>query len=44
MILFSIFNLNPTIVTMKAPKYLLNPDEMNTYRNGVEIYPRQNAK
>ena len=44
MILFSISNLNPTIVTMKTPKYLLNPDQMNAYRNGVEVYPRQNPK
>ena len=35
---FSIFNVNPKIVTMKAPKHLLNANEAKTCRNAVETY------
>ena len=38
MIFFSVFNLNPTVETMNAPKHLLNPTEVMTWRNGVKIY------
>ena len=38
MILFNIFNVNPTIVTKKAPKHLLNATEVVTCINGVEAY------
>ena len=33
---FSILNVNPTLVTMTAPKHLLNATEVTTCRNGVE--------
>ena len=36
MIFFSIFNVNPSVVTVKAPKHLLNATEVKTHRNGVE--------
>ena len=34
--LFSIFNLNLTIVIMNTPKHLLNAMEVMTCRNGME--------
>ena len=44
MIFFSIFNLNPRFVIMKAPKHLLNVSGVTTCRNGVKIYHVKNAK
>ena len=38
MIFFRNFNVNPTIVTMKAPKHLLNATKVKTCRNGVKTY------
>ena len=35
---FRIFNVNLTIVTMKAPKHLLNATEVKPCRNGVKTY------
>ena len=38
MIFFSNFNVNLTVVTMKAPNHLLNDTEVKTCRNGVKTY------
>ena len=38
MIFFSISNLNPGIVIIKAPKHLLNATEVTTCRKAVEAY------
>ena len=35
---FSILNVDTTIVTMKAPKHLLNATEQTTWRNRVKTY------